>query len=135
MATARPKAAPKAATTKAKPATTTAELTRANNAEVAVKERTRMGLAARYRDQEKVKVVGSPMYRPYFGNTMPISQNGIYISVPLDGRAYEIPKSFARVFNTRIRSVDDDLNLQKQLSNVQSNRESYAGELDLVSLV
>lgn len=112
-----------------------AALTQQNNEELREKEKQILTLTEKYKAQEKVKVVGSPMYQPHFGKAMPICLNGILISVPLDGRSYEIPESFAEVFLTRIRSVDDDINMQKRLSNVVENHEAFAGELDLVHSV
>ena len=108
---------------------------RLNNEEVEYKEKKRLSLAERYKAEKKITVVGAPMYRAHFGNSMPISLNGILITVPLDGNRYEIPQSFAQVFNARIRQVNEDMELQKQRSNVAANLESYPGELDLVRQV
>lgn len=108
---------------------------RLNNEEVTIKEKQRTSLAEQYKSEKKVTVIGAPMYRAYFGNNMPISINGIYISVPLDGQRYEIPESFAQVFNARINSVNEEIELQKARSNVAANYESYPGELDLVRQV
>lgn len=105
---------------------------RQNNAEVAAKERARTSLAERYKAEEKVTVIGAPMYRAYFGNSMPISINGILVTVPLDGNRYNIPETFAGEFNARINSVNEELSWQKMASDVKSNHESYPGELDLV---
>ena len=117
------------------PKVTLAEVQKINNNELAQKERKRIDVANEYKAEKRVKVTGSPMYRAFFGNAMPISLNGVYINVPLDGRTYDIPESFAIVFHTRIRDVDDQLTIQKRLSNVTANHEQYAGELDLVRLV
>lgn len=120
---------------KAQPKENLDSLQRVNNAEVAAKERTRVAVAEAYKNEPKVQVTGSPMYREYFGTQMPLSINGIILYLPLDGRTYEIPQSFAELFRSRIRSVDDDLNMRKRLGDVTNNSESYAGELDLVRLV
>ena len=108
---------------------------RLNNSEVSEKEKQRSSLAEQYQAERKIMVMGAPMYRGYFGNNMPISLNGILISVPLDGQRYEIPESFANVFNERINSVNEEIELQKQRSNVTANHESFPGELDLVRQV
>lgn len=108
---------------------------RLNNAEVTQKEKQRTSLAEQYKAEKKVMVMGAPMYRGYFGNSMPISLNGILVSVPLDGQRYEIPESFAQVFNARINSVNEEIELQKQRSDVKANHESFPGELDLVRQV
>lgn len=56
--------------------------------------------------EEQVEVSGSPFYQPYFGSSMPIMINGILVYVPLDGRPHSIPKSFADLFNERIKRID-----------------------------
>jgi hypothetical protein len=86
-------------------------------------------------NEKKVTVIGAPMYRAYFGNMMPISLNGIPIYVPLDGNRYEIPESYAYEFNARIRSVNEEIEMQKARSNIAANHETYPGELDLVRQV
>lgn len=108
---------------------------RLNNTEVAEKERERKSLADHYTGEKKVTVVGAPMYRAYFGNNMPISINGILVSVPLNGQRYNIPESYACIFNARINSVNEEIEMQKQRSNVANNSESFPGELDLVRQV
>lgn len=108
---------------------------RLNNEEVTQKEKQRLSLAEQYKAEKKVMVMGAPMYRGYFGNSMPISLNGILVTVPLDGQRYEIPESFAQIFNARINSVNEEIQLQKQMSNVTANHESFPGELDLVRQV
>lgn len=98
-------------------------------------EAKRKDLAKEYKDEKRVTVQGAPMYKAHFGNNMPISINGVYISVPLDGNRYEIPESFAMVFNERIRTVNEQLEAQKRMSNATENIERYPGELDLVKRV
>lgn len=88
-----------------------------------------------YLHEEKVRVVGSPMYRPYFGNVMNLTINGIAIYVPLDGQAYEIPKTFADLFNSRIADIDEMQRVRDRMANVANNHERYAGELDLIHVV
>lgn len=110
-------------------------LQRINNQEVAEAEKQRMSLVETLKAEKKVTVIGAPMYQAYFGRSMPISINGILVSVPLDGNRYEIPESYAEVFNARVRSVNDQLNMQKALSDVTSNHESYPGEKNLIAQV
>ena len=105
---------------------------RLQNNDTAQAEEKRKTLAETYKAQDQVEVIGAPMYRSWFGNSMPISVNGILISVPLDGRRYKIPKTFARIFNARIQSVNDDIEQAKRRSNVSSNLEQFPGQLDLV---
>ena len=95
-------------------------------------EETRKSVAVTYKNEKKVAVQGSPMYRPYFGNNMPIIINGVAIYVPLDGQLYEIPESFAAVFLDRISRVDEQIRVRKQMASVSENSESYAGEKSLI---
>ena len=88
-----------------------------------------------YKNEKKVPVQGSPMYRPYFGNNMPIILNGIAIYVPLDGQQYEIPESFAAIFLDRISRIDEQINMRKQMAAISDNIESYAGERNLIQKV
>lgn len=95
-------------------------------------EETRKSVTVTYKNEKKVAVQGSPMYRPYFGNNMPIIINGVAIYVPLDGQLYEIPESFAAVFLDRISRVDEQIRVRKQMASVSENSESYAGEKSLI---
>ena len=88
-----------------------------------------------YRNEKKVPVQGSPMYRPYFGNNMPIIINGIAIFVPLDGQQYEIPESFAAIFFDRISRIDEQINMRKRMAAISDNVEAYAGERNLIQKV
>lgn len=95
--------------------------------------RRRRQLADEYTNEPTVKVTGSPMYRPYFGNNMPICINTIKIYVPLDGTPYEIPETFAAEFYRRIHRVDEQIAQRNRMADVRSNLESYAGELNLIT--
>ena len=110
--------------------------TQAANLELSKKvnalEETRKSVAVTYKNEKKVAVQGSPMYRPYFGNNMPIIINGVAIYVPLDGQLYEIPESLAAVFLDRISRVDEQIRVRKQMASVSENSESYAGEKSLI---
>lgn len=106
-----------------------------SNQKVQALEMKRANLAMRYREEDKVTVTGSPFYRPYFGNNMPIIINGIAIHVPLDGQQYEIPDSFAAIFHERIKKIDAQRQIEQRLGNVTANLESYAGEKNLINPV
>ena len=108
---------------------------RKNNQEVEVKEKKRRALADRYKAEKKVTVIGAPMYQAYFGRQMPIILNGIAIYVPLNGDRFEIPESFACIFNERTASVNEEMELQRRRSDVTANYEKFPGELDLVRKV
>lgn len=110
-----------------------AKLNAALSTKVNTAEQTRRQLGKLYKDEKRVTVQGAPFYRPFFGNNMPISINGVLICVPLDGQAYDIPETFAALFQERIFKVNEQERVRKSLSNVRNNLESFAGEKDLIS--
>ena len=112
---------------------TTAALNAAVSTQVNKLEAKRKGLVQAYKNEPQVQVTGSPMYRPYFGNTMTVNVNGICVCVPLDGTPYNIPETFAGVFKQRLHMVDEHITIRNQLANVQQNVEAYAGEKSLIS--
>lgn len=111
------------------------KMTADNNKSVNALEKRRLGLVEEFKHEKKYKVKGAPAYQAYFGNVMSIVVNGVLIAVPLDGRSYEIPESFAQVFNTRIRQVDNMELQQAALADVTSNVEDTPGEKELISPV
>ena len=110
-------------------------MTANNNKSVDALERKRLSLVEKYKAEKKYKVKGAPAYQAHFGSVMSIIINGVLIAVPLDGRSYEIPESFAQVFNTRIRQIDNMSLQQSVLSDVASNVENMPGEKDLITPV
>lgn len=82
-----------------------------------------------YLSQPKVAVTISPMYKPYFGEVMEVIINGIYISVPCDGRHHEIPETFADEVNRRIMAVDESNRRADQMADVANNREEVQGDI------
>ena len=82
--------------------------------------------------EDKVSVSMAPMYRPYFGDVMTVSINGLSVYLPLDGRSYKMPKSYAMVIQGRRRMVDDHITRTARLADIQSNVERSAGELELI---
>lgn len=89
-------------------------------------------MAGRYKQEPKVSVQISPLYRPDFGKVMPVVLNGVAIHIPVDGNSYEIPESYAMEVHQRIARVNAKFTRQGVLSDVTKNSESYAGELELV---
>lgn len=100
--------------------------------EIATAVRSQETLANRYRNEEKVSVAVSPLYRPYFGNVMKVSINGISIYMPIDNTTHKIPKTFADEIYSRIQNIDAIMRKQDRMSNISHNIESTPGELPLV---
>ena len=109
-----------------------AEVERNQKLEVRQLQLNQKRLAQEYKDQERVEVIISPMYRPHFGNKMPVIINGIPIYVPCDGKGYNIPKTYAAEVKKRIRYVDDQIKRAERMSDVKNNVEQYAGQRNLI---
>ena len=89
-------------------------------------------LANRYRGEEKVSVSVSPLYRPYFGNVMKVSINGISIYMPIDNTPHKIPKTFADEIYSRVNAVDSIMKKQDRMANISATHETTPGELTLM---
>lgn len=125
----------RATSTKVKQSGSVAAMTADNNQSVNALEKKRLSLVEKYKAEKKYKVKGAPAYQAHFGNVMSIVINGVLITVPLDGRSYEIPESFAQVFNSRIRQIDNMALQQEALADVTNNVENMPGEKDLITPV
>ena len=108
-----------------------ATIEKESQANVAKAESGRRALALVYKNEEKVPVSISPLYKPYFGKVMTVTINGISCAVPVDGKTYNIPKTFAKEVNIRKYRQDKLFEKQRNMSNVQNNFESSPGELPL----
>lgn len=113
-------------------APTKAQLEKQSSAQLKINESLRKQLASKLADEPKIRVIGSPMYRPWFGENMLIAINGVEIYLPLDGQAYEIPESYALEFQSRIELVDEEIRMRNAMANVEKNVETYAGERELI---
>ena len=125
----------RATSTKVKQSGSVAAMTADNNQSVNALEKKRLSLVEKYKAEKKYKVKGAPAYQAHFGSVMSIIINGVLVTVPLDGRSYEIPESFAQVFNSRIRQIDNMALQQSALADVANNIESMPGEKDLITPV
>ena len=125
----------RATSTKVKQSGSVAAMTADNNQSVNALEKKRFSLVEKYKAEKKYKVKGAPAYQAHFGSVMSIIINGVLVTVPLDGRSYEIPDSFAQVFNSRIRQIDNMALQQSALADVTNNVESMPGEKDLITPV
>ena len=125
----------RATSTKVKQSGSVSAMTADNNQSVNALEKKRLSLVEKYKAEKKYKVKGAPAYQAHFGNVMSIVINGVLITVPLDGRSYEIPESFAQVFNSRIRQIDNMALQQEALADITNNVENMPGEKDLITPV
>ena len=102
-----------------------------SNMDVNVKEKERKVLAKSFRDQEKVPIQISPLYRPYFGRVHTVTINGVSVAVPCDGKTYMVPKIFADEVRIRIFRQDQLIQKKNRLGDVRNNFEASPGELQL----
>lgn len=107
------------------------DVMKASNRELANAENRRKKLIGVYKEETKVPMYLSPMYRPYFGNVMTVMINGISIYFKVDGSTQMVPKTFADEITSRRMAVDAILTKQNRMSNVANNVESAPGELKL----
>lgn len=85
-----------------------------------------------YKSEKQVVTYISPMYRPYFGNVMTVTINGISIRFPVDGSKQEIPATFADEIERRRQNIDNILKKQKRMAAVKENEDKGSiGELSL----
>lgn len=100
--------------------------------QIAAEARNKAELARHYTSEPKVSMAVSPLYRPYFGNVMKVSINGIAIFMPIDNSRHQIPQTFADEITRRIMAVDAIMKKQDRMSNIADNNETMPGELPLV---
>jgi hypothetical protein len=101
------------------------------NSDVAVRDARRKALGRTYEAEDKVSVMIAPMYAAYFGRVMHVSVNGISVSVPCDGKPYNVPETFAAVVQERLRAINDQQAKAKRFSDISRNYERAPGELAL----
>ena len=110
---------------------TEAEIVKESDKNVATAERGRRSLGVKFREEEKDSVSIPPLYKPYFGKVMTISINGISCAIPVDGKTYKVPKSFAEEARIRMFRQNEMLEKQAKMSDVKNNFETSPGELAL----
>lgn len=98
---------------------------------VAKAEYNRRKLGDKFKKEEKVSITIPPLYKPYFGKVMTVSINGISCAIPVDGKAYKVPKSFAEEANIRMYRQNELMEKATRLGDVQNNFETSPGELAL----
>lgn len=91
----------------------------------------RLKMAEQYKQEELVDISISPLYANEFSRNMPVILNGIRIDVPVDGRTYKVPYSFALEIRNRIAAADEKFQRLNRMSAVHENIERNPGELKL----
>ena len=102
------------------------------NREIATAAARKKELIRKYKQEKQVVTYVSPMYRPYFGNVMTVTINGISIRFPIDGSKQEVPATFADEIERRRRHVDNIEKKQKRMAAVKDNEDK--GSIGSLSL-
>ena len=92
-------------------------------------EMKRRSLLKTYKEEDKISVSISPLYKPYFGASMTVSVNGISVVVPCDGKNRKIPKTHAIEALGKVAKVNLMIERGKKMRDVSSNIESTPGEI------
>lgn len=108
---------------------TPASVTKVAEKSLQAVEMRRRSLLKTYKDEDKIPVSISPLYKPYFGASMTVSVNGLSVVIPCDGRTYPLPKTFAIEAKGKIAKIDLMIDRKKKLRDVSSNSESTPGEI------
>jgi hypothetical protein len=108
-----------------------ADVVQKANSELLTAEARRKALLKHYREEPVVQMYLSPMYKPYFGNVMTVSINGISIYFKVDGSVQKIPQTFADEITSRRLAIDAMLNKQNKMADIANNSEKSPGELTL----
>ena len=88
-------------------------------------------MAQMYKKEPLVEVSISPLYANEFSNNMPVILNGVRINIPVNGRTYKIPQSFAMEVQQRIALANEKFKRLNRMADVGSNLERSPGELKL----
>lgn len=116
---------------KGKEVITAAQATRESDMAVKDAEQARKELARKFRQQKLKSIQISPLYQPYFGKVMTVTINGTSIAVPVNGKTYQVPATFAEEIKIRIYNQDQLLMKKRRMSRVSDNFEASPGELQL----
>ena len=86
------------------------------------------------RTEPKVPVSVAPQYAAEFSNNMRVTINGISVFVPINGKTYMLPETFAAEVQRRVYKVNQKLNRFKKKNGVSNDviiEEKSIGEIKL----
>ena len=85
-----------------------------------------------YRNEPRRAVTLAPSYRRHWGNVLTVSVNTCTVAVPVDGKAYLIPETFAAEVDRHREAADRSDKQADACKNFQSNVERAPGDLPLI---
>lgn len=98
--------------------------------DIADVDRKQKNLLKTYRNEERVSVRIAPSYAKYFGRVMRVMINGIAVTVRCDGKAVNVPATFAAEIYRRMDSADAYDLKTSRMSNYTQNYETAPGLLN-----
>ena len=84
------------------------------------------------RNENKVPISVAPQYASEFSNNMRVTINGISIFIPIDGKQYMVPETFAAEIQRRVYKVNQKINRFKRKGNLSNDviiEEKSIGEI------
>lgn len=113
--------------------TRTAALTALRDVESGVRQAVlnKKALVGTYKKQKKVPVYLPTPYQAYFGKIMQVSINGITICFPVNGKRYDVPKTFADEIERRRLAIEDINNKNRRMSDFKNNFEQNMGDIKI----
>lgn len=88
----------------------------------------------RVRSEKRVPVSVAPQYAAEFSNNMRVTINGISIFIPINGKIYMVPETFASEIHRRVAKVNAKLNRFKKKNGMTNDviiEEKSIGEIKL----
>ncbi len=61
--------------------------------------------AQTFKEEEKVKVRIPEVLKSSIGKTLLVGVNGVFVNIPVDGKSYELPKTFADHVDTYLNNL------------------------------
>ena len=94
-------------------------------------DQVRRQIAKEFKEQELDTIMIPPLYKPYFGKVLPIMIQGVEVAIPVNGKAYKVPKVFASRARVLMHTQDELIEKAHRAADIKSNFEHSPGELTL----
>jgi len=64
-------------------------------------------LIKKYKNEPKVEVIGSKLYKKHLGSVYTFTYNGFPVSIKFDGTPQEFPQTIAKVINRKLNEISE----------------------------
>jgi len=72
-------------------------------------------LIKKYKNEPKVEVIGSKLYKKHLGSVYTFTYNGFPVSIKFDGTVQKYPKSIAKVLERKLNEIAES-NARKEIN-------------------